>query len=210
MIVNKDIQAYSESHTTAVDNFLQTVERLTFLQTLQPHMVSGGFQGKFLEFISKLTKPKTILEVGTFTGFSALCLAKGLSSNGILHTIDVNEELMEKTKKTFHESPYRDQIHVHVGNAMDIIPKVETSFDLVFIDGDKANYKAYYELLVEKVPSGGVILIDNVLWKGKVTNAEKDKKTQAIHVLNETVQNDDRVENILLPIRDGLLWIVKK
>lgn len=210
MIVSPDIQKYAEQYSTSVNQELQDLERQTFLTTLQPHMVSGSYQGKVLEFISKLVKPKTILEIGTFTGFSALCLSKGLTKGGVLHTIDVNGELMEKTQQTFNQSSYANQINIHVGGAMEIIPSLNLEFDLVFIDGDKENYTNYFELLVEKVRPGGVILIDNVLWKGKVINSEKDKKTQAIHVLNETVQNDDRVENILLPIRDGLLWIVKK
>lgn len=209
-IVNPAVEQYVEQQSSPVDADLQKLERETYLNVLQPHMLSGSFQGKFLEFVSQLVKPQNILEIGTFTGYSALCLAKGLQPNGQLHTIDVNEELMERTKQVFADSSYSEQIHLHIGNAMEIVPNFSEQFDLVFIDADKANYLNYFQLVVDKVRAGGIILVDNVLWKGKVILQEKDKKTQAMHVFNETITNDPRVENLLLPIRDGVMWIVKK
>mgnify|MGYP003866978265 CR=1 FL=1 len=204
------MQLYVDSHSTPVDEQLQQIERNTNLHVLQPQMLSGGFQGKVLEFISRSINPKYILEIGTFTGFSALCLIKGLAENGQLHTIDVNEELMQRTQSYFDRSPYANQITLHIGNALQIIPTIDLTFDLVFIDADKASYAAYYNLAVENLRRGGVILVDNVLWSGKVIHDEKDKKTQQMHVFNQMVQQDERVENVLLPIRDGIMWIVKK
>jgi predicted O-methyltransferase YrrM len=172
-----------------------------------PQMLSGHIQGGFLKMISFMLNPKSILEVGTFTGYSAICMAEGLTENGVLHTIDINAELEEICKKYFKKAGFENQIIQHIGNALDIIPTIEGTFDLVFLDADKINYTIYYDLLIDRVRKGGFIIADNVLWSGKVVEKIKsnDKDTLALHRYNEMVNNDPRVENYLLPIRDGLM-----
>jgi len=169
-------------------------------------MLSGEFQGRVLSMISKLIQPKTILEIGTYTGYSALCLAEGLAPNGELHTLDRNEELFDLQRAYFDKSPYKDQIHQHLGTALDLLPQFDQKFDLVFIDADKANYSNYFHLIIDKMNPGGIILSDNVLWSGKVVEAldPKDIDTAALLEYNRLLNQDPRLETVLLPIRDGL------
>jgi caffeoyl-CoA O-methyltransferase len=209
-ITHRDIQLYSEQHTSEESELLKKINRDTHSQVLKSRMLSGHLQGRFLSMISKMIKPKTILEIGTYTGYSALCLAEGLDAKGKLITIDVNEELENRVRGYFNESSYKDQIDFRIGNAKEIIPELTAPFDLVFIDADKASYGTYFDLVIDKVPTGGFILADNVLWSGKVIDAKPDKDTQVILAFNDKVHNDPRVENVLLPIRDGITLIRRK
>lgn len=208
-IVNPSIEKYITDLASPEHPILKKLNRDTHAHILMPRMLSGHVQGRILSMISKMIKPKNILEIGTFTGYSALCLAEGLTENGQLTTIDINEELEEMVLKYFDEAGIRDNINYILGNAIDIIPKLDGFFDLVFIDADKHNYQNYYDLVIDKVSSGGFILADNVLWSGKVVDEAKDKDTLNIHSFNEYVQKDQRVENVILPLRDGLLLVRK-
>jgi len=200
------IDAYAVSHSQPAPQILEELSKETWQKVLNPRMLSGAFQGRVLSLISKLVQPKNILEIGTYTGYSALCLAEGLAKNGQLHTIDKNEELEDLQQKYFQKSGFGDQIQQYVGNALEIIPTLDHTFDLVFIDADKVNYPAYFELVIGKMRSGGVILSDNVLWSGKVVAPvdPKDVDTQALLRYNTLLNTDERVETVLLPIRDGL------
>ncbi len=211
-MIQPDIEKYVEQHTSPVNELLQELDRQTHVKMLRPRMLSGGYQGKFLEMISRMIQPKRILEIGTFTGYSAIALAQGLQTDGVLHTIDIDEELEDFTQYFFDKSGLKDKIQFHIGNAMDIIPTFEEQFDLVFIDADKENYLNYYELVFDKVRKGGIILVDNLLWSGKVLfeSNYNDIDTKAIVEFNQYVQQDARVENILFPFRDGLMMIEKK
>jgi len=202
----ENIEEYIVNHTQNEPELLRQLNKETWQKVLNPRMLSGGYQGRVLSMISKLIQPKTILEIGTYTGYSALCLAEGLQKNGLLLTIDKNEELEDFAKKYFGQSPYNSQIKQLVGNALDIIPTLNEQFDLVFIDADKVNYPTYFKLIIGKMNVGGVILSDNVLWSGKVVEKiePNDKDTKALLVFNEMLNNDDRIETVLLPIRDGL------
>lgn len=206
------IDHYVVAHSEQEPKLLQQLTRETYQKVLQPIMLSGPYQGRVLSMISKLINPKSILELGTFTGYSTLCLAEGLHADGQIHTIDVNEELVDFQRKYFDKSGFGDQIIQHTGNALDIIPELKTSFDLVFIDADKPNYCNYFHLVIEKLNPGGVILSDNVLWHGKVIEAidEKDISTKAVLDYNTLLKNDERIETVLLPIRDGLTISRKK
>ncbi len=197
---------YVVAHSAQEPAHLKALTKETYQKVLQPRMLSGAYQGRVLSMISKLVSPKSILEVGTFTGYSALCLAEGLSENGILHTIDIKEELIDLQRKHFDLSPYGSQIQQHLGQALKIIPSLETSFDLVFIDADKSNYINYFHAIIEKMNPGGIILSDNVLWSGKVIEPlkEKDIDTKVLLEYNGLLNNDKRLETVLLPIRDGL------
>lgn len=175
-----------------------------------PHMMSGHYQGRVLSMISKLVGPKRILEIGTFTGYASLCLAEGLRASGELHTIDINEEQQERVQGYFDQSPFGALIKYHIGDALDIIPTIAGDFDLVFIDADKKRNLLYYEMLVERVPSGGVLMIDNVLWKGKVFEDRADNQTKQVLELNNILAKDTRVEKLILPVRDGLFVLRKK
>ncbi|MBE9488904.1 MAG: O-methyltransferase, partial [Bacteroidetes bacterium] len=177
-----------------------------------PRMLSGHFQGRVLSMISKLVNPKNILEIGTYTGYSALCLAEGIQTSGELHTIDINEELYDIQRKYFDKSEYGHQIHQHLGNALEVIPKLNKTFDLIFIDADKENYSNYFNCVIDKLNSGGIILSDNVLWSGKVidTLLPDDISTKALIEYNTLLKNDERIETVLLPIRDGLTISRKK
>jgi len=210
-MINEQIESYCEHHTSKECELLYRLNRETHIKMLNPRMISGQLQGKFLSVISKMSKPEKILEIGTFTGYSALCLAEGLSPNGELHTIEVDEEMETIVTKYFNLSEHKQKLHLHIGNALDIIPLLEKNWDLVFIDGEKTEYRQYYEMILPWVNNGGYILVDNVLWNGKVIEKieEKDIDTQAILAFNDFVQNDIRVENILLPVRDGLMLIEK-
>jgi predicted O-methyltransferase YrrM len=204
------IEKYVEAHTKQPSPVLQELERETYAKIHMPQMVSGHVQGRFLSMISKLMQPMQVLEIGTFTGYSALCLAEGLKPGGIVYTIDVNEELETMVRSFIEKAGAPDKVKYMIGNAVEIIPTLDVTFDLVFIDADKENYLRYYHLVFEKVRSGGVILADNVLWSGKVTEETKDEETKALVAFSEKVQRDERVENILLSIRDGLMMIRKK
>jgi caffeoyl-CoA O-methyltransferase len=206
--VDESLAAYIEAHTTAETAILQKLNRHTHAHVLKPRMLSGHLQGRLLSMFSHMIRPKAILEIGTFTGYSAICLAEGLPDGGKLYTIDINEELEDLVKLYFAEAGIENKIEYIIGNALDIIPKLEATFDLVFIDADKINYSSYYDLVFNKVRPGGYIIADNVLWSGKVveqSNKKTDVDTQAILDYNKKIQQDSRVENILLPIRDGLL-----
>jgi predicted O-methyltransferase YrrM len=207
----KEISVYSESHTSPEGELLSQIDRDTHLHVNMPRMLSGHLQGRLLSFLSKMARPERILEIGTYTGYSALCMAEGLVENGLLYTLDINEELEKRVRGYFARSPYADQIKYLVGDAMELLPALDENFDLVFIDADKANYLNYYRLVVDKVRSGGWIIADNVLWSGKVVDkSKKDKDTEALRVFNEAVHLDQKVENLLLPIRDGLMVLRKK
>lgn len=198
------IEKYVEQNSTPEDKILAQLNRETHLKVPMAQMLSGSIQGKFLETISRMIQPKRILEIGTFTGYSALCLARGLAENGVLHTIDINEEWHEIITKYVALAQLKNQIVLHTGEAAQIIPTLEDTFDLVFIDADKQNYRLYFDLVIDKVHSGGFIIADNVLWSGKVVQEKHDKDTAAIHAYNQKVLNDKRVENFILPLRDGL------
>ena len=206
--IDKKLSQYSEEHTSPENELLKALNRDTYVNVLAPRMLSGHLQGRLLSLFSKMIQPKAILEIGTYTGYAALCLAEGLTNDGILHTIDINEELETRIQKYFDQSSYSNQIKLHIGNALDIIPKIQQQFDLVFIDADKENYSNYYDLLIDAMPSGGIIMADNVLWSGKVTDSEalaSDNDTQELDRFNAKVQIDPRVENILIPVRDGIM-----
>jgi len=208
----KDLDNYVVAHSEQEPDLLQQLTRETYQKVLQPIMLSGPYQGRVLSIISKLLSPKTILELGTFTGYSTLCLAEGLTLDGELHTIDINEELVDFQRMYFDKSEYGKQIFQHTGSALDIIPKLDKTFDLVFIDADKPNYSNYFHLVIDKLNSGGIILSDNVLWHGKVVKPleDKDVSTQALINFNTLLKNDTRIETVLLPIRDGLSISRKK
>lgn len=203
---NEKILEYAEAHSQPEPELLKRLNKETFQKVLSPRMLSGHFQGRILSMISKLVRPQNILEIGTYTGYSALCLAEGLRENGKLHTIDVNEELYDFQRRYFNESPFRNQIIQHLGPAVQIIPKLEVNFDLVFIDADKENYPNYLEIVLPKMNKGGVILSDNVLWSGKVIEPvkENDRTTKILLAYNERLNNHPKLESVLLPIRDGL------
>jgi caffeoyl-CoA O-methyltransferase len=200
------IDDYVVAHSQQEPEILKELNRETWQKILNPRMLSGDFQGRVLSMISKLIQPKFVLEIGTYTGYSALCMAEGMATDGRLHTIDRNEELYDFQKKYFEKSKYGDMILQHVGNALEIIPTLEEKFDLVFIDADKSNYSNYFNLVIDKMNPGGVILSDNVLWSGKVVEElnPKDIDTKALLKYNKLVNEDVRVETVLLPIRDGL------
>lgn len=208
-ITTLEIQEYCEAHTSAESSLLKSINRDTHANVLMPRMLSGHLQGRLLAFISQMIKPERILEIGTYTGYSALCLAEGLTKTGKLLTVDINEELETRVRQYFAQSPYQDQIDFRVGNALDIIPTLDDSFDLVFIDADKVNYGRYYDLVIDKVKLGGFILADNVLWSGKILAPNPDKDTRAILEFNKKVAEDSRVENVLLPVRDGIMVVRK-
>ena len=208
--INKDILEYSEKYSQQEPEILQELNRETHLKILNPRMLSGFFQGRLLSIISKLIKPKKVLEIGTYTGYSAICISEGMNKNGIIHTIDKNEELNTIQKKYFKKSGLENNIIQYNGCALEIIPKIEEKFDLIFIDADKENYINYFNLVIDKLNNNGVILADNVLWSGKVINSEDhDLTTNVLREFNKNVNNDNRVETILLPIRDGISIIRK-
>ena len=205
----EDLEKYVEDHTSSESELLKKIARETYAKVLMPRMLSGHVQGRFLSMISHAMAPKNILEIGTYTGYSALCLAEGLRLDGKLVTIDVNEELESQVRNYFEGSGLNHRIDYRIGNAAQIIPALNVIFDLVFIDADKENYSKYYDLVFDKVRSGGLILADNVLWSGKVTKPKPDKDTRALLEFNQKVINDTRVENLLLPVRDGIMMIRK-
>jgi caffeoyl-CoA O-methyltransferase len=209
--ISDALNTYSESHSEKEPVLLQELNRETHLKVMSPRMLSGHLQGRFLSFISRLTQPKNILEIGTYTGYSALCFAEGLVANGKLVTIDSNEETNPVAKRYFERSPYSEQIELMQGDATKIIPQLNLVFDIVFIDADKKNYAKYFDLVIDKVRKGGLIIADNVLWSGKILMPEKemDADTKAIHEFNKKVNEDSRITNLLLPVRDGLMIMIK-
>lgn len=204
--ISEELENYVTEHSQPEPELLQQLNRETQAKVLQPRMLSGHYQGRMLSMVSKLVAPKTILEIGTYTGYAALCLMEGIRKNGTLHTIDINEELYDMQRRYFDLSGYGTQMVQHIGNALEVIPKLDATFDLVFIDADKENYAKYFELVLPKMNSGGVILSDNVLWSGKVLTTPKDDDvdTQALIAYNKLLNNHPDVETIMLPIRDGL------
>ncbi|MDX2172101.1 MAG: O-methyltransferase [Bacteroidota bacterium] len=208
--IGKDLLNYCENFSDEESNLLKELNRQTHIKINQPRMLSGHLQGRFLSFISKLVNPTFILEIGTYTGYSALCLAEGLKRGGKLITIDPNEETNVFAKGYFEKSKYKEQIELIEANAQSIIPTLKYSWDLVFIDADKKNYGVYYDLVIDNLKSGAIIIADNVLWSGKVLAKEKDMDTELIHVFNKKIKNDIRVEKVLLPLRDGLMVVRKK
>jgi caffeoyl-CoA O-methyltransferase len=200
------IDNYAVAHTQAEPDILAQLTRETYQKILQPRMLSGHFQGRLLSILSKIVNPTTILELGTYTGYSAICMAEGLKENGELHTLDINEELQSIQNKYFELSGFRNSIHQHLGEALDILPTLNMKFDLIFMDADKPNYPAYFNLIIDKLNPGGILLTDNVLWSGKVVEALKkdDESTRALLEYNTLVAKDSRLETVMLPIRDGL------
>jgi predicted O-methyltransferase YrrM len=206
----EDIQHYAEAHTSPESEVLRKIHRDTHAKVLMPRMLSGHLQGRFLSMISKLINPKRILEIGTYTGYSAICLAEGLGPEGKLITIDVNEELESRVRNYFKEIDPDSKIEYIIGNALTVIPTLTDDFDLVFIDADKENYSQYYQMIFDKVKQGGLILADNVLWSGKVVSPKPDKDTRALIAFNDMIRNDARVECLLLPLRDGIMMARKR
>lgn len=208
----KEIEDYAAAFTEQEPDLLAELNRETWSKVLYPRMLSGHLQGRMLSMLSKLIRPLRILEIGTYTGYSALCLAEGLQEGGVLDTIDINEELADICNRYFQKSAYSKSIRAHTGDAAVIIPSLEGSFDFVFIDADKENYSLYFDLIIDRIKPGGLIVADNVLWSGKVleNSGEKDRETMALRAFNEKVAADSRVESLLLPVRDGLMLLRKR
>ena len=206
------IEEYALKYCDSESDLLKELNRQTHLNIMQPRMLSGHLQGRILSSYSKVIKPNSILEIGTYTGYSALCLAEGLTSNGVLHTIDLNEEIASFTQNFINKSEFNKKIKFHIGNALDIIPNIDLKWDLVFIDADKENYSNYFDLVIEQVKTGGWIIADNVLWSGKVLEPtdNNDLETQSLKNFNNKVKSDSRVSNLLLPVRDGMMIMAKK
>ena len=209
-LISPEIEKYIDAHTTEESALLQELNRKTHTDVLMPQMLSGKVQGQFLKIIAQMLQPKYILEIGTYTAYSTLCLAEGLTQNGKLYTVDINEELEDLVSTYIEKAGLQDKIIQIVGNAAQEIPKLNETFDLVFIDADKQNYSLYYDLVFDKVRNGGIILADNVLWSGKIISEQKDKDTQKLAEFNSKVQEDNRVENVIVSIRDGIMMIRKK
>jgi caffeoyl-CoA O-methyltransferase len=210
--IDPKIEAYSLAHSEPETAILKKINRDTHANVLMPRMLSGHLQGNLLSMLSHMIKPNQILEIGTYTGYSAVCMAQGLQADGVLHTIDINEELEDRVRGFFDEAGLNQKINYYIGNALTIIPTINTTFDLVFIDADKKNYSAYYDLVFDKVNKGGYIIADNVLWSGKVLDetVKMDIDTKLIDAFNKKVHADDRVEHMLLPVRDGLMIARKR
>tara|TARA_B110000305_G_scaffold201219_1_gene228899 strand:+ start:3647 stop:4288 length:642 start_codon:yes stop_codon:yes gene_type:complete len=206
------IEQYALEHSEGESALLNELNRQTHIKVIQPRMLSGHLQGRILSLLSQSIRPKTILEIGTYTGYSALCMAEGLQKNGQLYTIDNNKEIAPFAKKYFNKSSYKNLIKMIVGNALDVIPDLNLKWDLVFIDADKENYSNYFDAIIENVNQGGMIIADNVLWSGKVTKptSKNDVETQALKSFNEKVHSDSRVSNVLMPVRDGMMIMIKK
>jgi len=205
-LIAPELLAYAEQHSEKESDLLQELRRETWQKVLAPRMLSGHLQGRLLAMISTMIQPKSILEIGTYTGYATLCLAEGLHENGHIHTIDINEELVDFQQKYFKKAGFASKITQYTGSALDLIPAISEGFDLVFIDADKKNYSAYFDLVVDRVNKGGIILTDNVLWSGKVleNSFENDRETRAIKAYNKKINEDSRVINLLLPFRDGI------
>lgn len=206
---NERVNAYAEKHTSGESALLQQIWRETKTEVHMSRMLSGHLQGRFLSMICKLIRPQTVLEIGTYTGYSALCLAEGLPATGKIITIDINDELEARARNYFKASGKNEQIDYRVGDARTLIPELPGSFDLVWLDADKESYSQYFDLVIDRVPSGGLILADNVLWSGKVLEPNRDKDTMAIAAFNKKVAEDPRVETMLLPLRDGIMMMLR-
>lgn len=209
-LLSEELKNYLSAHCDPEDALLKHIDRETNLKVSMPRMLSGHYQGRVLSMLSKMIRPSRILEIGTFTGYATLCLAEGLDAGGIIHTIDINYELEEMVRANFSRSPLNHKIIYHLGNASQIIPSLNDNFDLVFIDADKKNNGTYYDLMIDKLNPGGIIIVDNVLWSGKVLDKKPDQNTGLIANFNEMVKSDQRVEKLILPVRDGLFMIRKK
>ena len=211
MIINEALLDYIENLSSPQSELLAALERETYQKTVLPQMISGAYQGRLLSLLSKMKRPDTILEVGTFTGYATLCLAEGLSPDGQIITIDKNDEFQAIQNKYFEQSDYRNQITQIIGNARELIPQLNEQFDMVFLDADKRYYPQYFEMLLPKINKGGLLLADNTLWYGKVIDDKaKDAETVAIKQFNEKLASDDRVEVVILPVRDGLTMAIIK
>lgn len=208
--ISEDLKNYLFKYCDPEDELLKNIDRETNLKVSMPRMLSGHYQGRVLSMLSNMIRPARILEVGTFTGYATLCLAEGLTENGIIHTIDVNAELEDMVRANFSKSSFKDKIMYHLGDATKIIPEIDEIFDIVFIDADKKNNGTYYDLVIDKLRSGGIIIVDNVLWSGKVLEEIIDQNTTIITKFNKMVMKDQRVEKLILPVRDGLFIIRKK
>ena len=205
IFIDEKILEYSIKNSDPPSNLLNDLERETNLKILQPRMLSGNFQGRFLSFLSKILKPKSVIEIGTYTGYSALCIAEGLDPNGVIHTIDNNEELTYIQNKYFEKSNYRSNIKQYTDDAIKIIPKLNITFDFAFIDADKINYINYFEIIIKKMKKGGLIVSDNVLWSGKVLEENsQDEETEMLKKFNSMLKKDKRITNLIVPLRDGL------
>jgi len=209
-LISDDMQQLLLNYCEPESELLQKIDRETNLKVLMPRMLSGHYQGRMLSFLSKMVSPKRILEIGTFTGYATLCLAEGLTEEGILYTLDINEELEEMVRRNFAQSDYNSKIKYILGDATQTVNTLEETFDLVFIDADKKNNGTYYDLVFNRIRPGGLIIVDNVLWSGKVLNTNQDKDTKNITTFNDKIAADDRVEKLILPVRDGLFIIRKK
>ena len=209
-MISKELEAYASAHSTKEPGLLKQLWRETHLKVLSPGMLSGHIQGRFLSMMSQLIRPAQILEIGTFTGYSAICLAEGLSENGILHTIEVNTELVDIIERYFKESGFKEKLKLHIGDAKQVLNSLDGPFDLVFIDADKENYVNYYNLVFDKVRPGGIIIADNTFWHGNVLTTDRGKETLGIKTFNEMIKKDQRIEKVMLTLRDGLLIIRKK
>ncbi|MDC0249575.1 O-methyltransferase [Flavobacteriales bacterium] len=201
----EEVERYTTIHTTKESLLLAELNRETWANVMVPRMLSGHLQGRILSMLSKLIAPNNILEIGTYTGYSALCLAEGLQPNGTLHTLDINEEYTAIANRYFKKSNFSKNIQQHIGEALEIIPKLDYNFQLAFIDADKENYTNYFDTIIDKIDVGGLIIADNVLWSGKVTHENKDTETIALDKYNKKMISSKRVENVLLPVRDGLM-----
>jgi caffeoyl-CoA O-methyltransferase len=209
-MIEEDLQHLLLKYCEPESELLQRIDRETHLKVLMPRMLSGHYQGRVLSMLSKMIRPSRILEIGTFTGYATLCLAEGLVENGKLYTLDINVELEDMVRKNFSDSPYNHYISYVLGDATETIKQLNETFDLVFIDADKKNNGTYYDLVFDKIRPGGLIIVDNVLWSGKVLSNQQDKDTKNISTFNDKVAADDRVEKLILPVRDGLFIIRKK
>lgn len=210
---NQLIDAYMASHSDAEPDYLVALNRATHVQMINSRMLSGHFQGRILKMLVRMIAPQHVLEIGTFVGYSALCMAEGLNEDGHIHTIEIDDELEDFIREQLSKSPFENRITLHIGDALEVIPQLERPFDLVFIDADKRLYRDYYELVLPKVKSGGFILADNTLWDGKVLiekPASNDHQTNAIKAFNEFIATDERIEKVILPLRDGLTLMMKK
>ncbi|TKC04880.1 O-methyltransferase [Pedobacter frigoris] len=209
-LINDDLQQLLLSYCEPESELLQKIDRETNLKVLMPRMLSGHYQGRVLSMLSKMISPQRVLEIGTFTGYATICLAEGLTENGLLYTLDINEELEEMVRNNFAESDYNKQIRYILGDASQTLQSLDETFDLVFIDADKKNNGTYYDMVFDRVRKGGLIIVDNVLWSGKVLNNSQDKDTRNITTFNDKIAADDRVEKLILPVRDGIFIIRKK
>jgi predicted O-methyltransferase YrrM len=210
-LLSEELTNYLENSCEPENDLLKHINRETHLKVSMPRMLSGHYQGRLLSMLSKMISPERILEIGTFTGYATLCLAEGLKENGFIYTIDINMELEDMVRSNFEKSDLNSKIKYQIGDAKEIIPSLNETFDLVFIDADKKNNATYYDMIIDRVRSGGLILVDNVLWSGKVLDqGASDQKTSFISKFNEMVSTDQRVEKLILPVRDGLFLIRKK